>query len=296
MEELRDIAHFVEVARTRNFVRAAERLQLPASTLSRRISELERSLGMKLLNRTTRRVELTEAGQIFLVRCQTIVDEALAAREDLRNHAHSPRGLLRVSMSPDFGTVYLAPLIAEFSRMYPEISMQLDLSPRRVDLISENFDMAIRVGAPDEPYLFARRIALAKRGLYASPGFLKQNIAPKAPADLAGLSCLSVDHPNSGDVWLLRRGHTAQEIEIAGRVKANNPRMVLHLAVEGVGIAVIDDVMAAPFVKTGALKRILREWETTPVPIYAVTSTKTPPLKVKSFIEHLQKNLKSRSS
>ena len=157
--------------------------------------------------------------------------------------------------------------------------MQFDLSPRRVDLIGEGFDLAIRVGIPAEPNLVARRLVLAQRGIYASPAFLTNHRKPRIPADLSALSCLTVDHPDGNNTWVLRRGRNVEEVAVHGRIKANNARMLLQLAIEGVGIAVADELTASGFVQTGRLRRLLHGWEITPVPIYAVTGSRMLPTK-----------------
>lgn len=146
MDYLRDMSLFVEIARAKSFRRAAEALGMPSSTLSRRIHLLERAIGLRLLHRTTRRIELTEAGQIYFERSRRIVDEARLAHEALGEMIEKPGGVLRVSLPVDFGAVFLAPYLAEFCRRYPAINFEFDLTPRRVDLVAEPFDVAIRMG------------------------------------------------------------------------------------------------------------------------------------------------------
>lgn len=137
MEFLNDMALFVEVVKARSFRRAAEAMGMPNSTLSRRISGLEKEIGLRLLHRTTRKIELTEAGQLYFDRCKRIVDEARLAHEQLGEMLARPSGVLRASLPVDFANIYLAPLIAEFARLYPGISFEFDLTPRQVDLVSE---------------------------------------------------------------------------------------------------------------------------------------------------------------
>ena len=169
MELLNDMALFVEVVKARGFRRAAEAVGIPNSTVSRRISSLEKAIGLRLLHRTTRKIELTEAGQIYFQRCKRIVDEAKLAHEQLGELLAQPSGVLRASLPVDFANIYLAPLIAEFARRYPGISFDLDLTPRLVDLVSEPFDVAIRMGNPPNSNLIARQLANLACYLYASP-------------------------------------------------------------------------------------------------------------------------------
>ncbi|GAB3374485.1 hypothetical protein GCM10027431_27080 [Lysobacter rhizosphaerae] len=172
MELLNDMALFVEVVKARGFRAAADALGIPNSTLSRRINALEKAIGLRLLHRTTRKIELTEAGQIYFERSKRIVDEARLAHEQLGEMLAQPSGVLRASLPVDFAVTYLAPLIAEFAALYPGITFDFDLTPRRVDLVSEPFDVAIRMGESEDSQLIARVLASLTPNLYASPGSL----------------------------------------------------------------------------------------------------------------------------
>ena len=186
MELLSYMRLFVEVARTKSFRRAAEALDMPNSTLSRHISELEKTIGLQLLHRSTRKVELTAAGEVYFKRCQSIVEEARIAHESLRRCSGAAQ---RHAACVDAGRSrygYFAPILSEFAKAYPLISFEFDLTPRRVDCQSEPFDLAIRIGPPPETpsTLVARQIALLPRYLYASPGYLKKAPPLNHPDDL----------------------------------------------------------------------------------------------------------------
>lgn len=185
MDLLNDMALFVEVARAMSFRRAAEALGMPNSTLSRRVSALEKAIGLRLMHRTTRRLELTEAGQLYYERCKRIVEEARLAHEQLGELLAQPSGVLRASLPVDFANSTLAPLIAEFARRHPGIRFEFDLTPRRVDLVSEPFDVAIRMGASQDSTLVARLLATLDTHLYASPAYVSRVGPPRQPADLA---------------------------------------------------------------------------------------------------------------
>ena len=291
MDDLRDIVHFVEVARSRSFSQAAARLGLPPSTLSRRIAELEAGLGTQLLVRTTRRVDLTEAGALFLSRCEEIVEAARGARAELSELTRRPRGTLRLSVTPDFATTFLPPVIAAFCARYPEIELHLDLSPRRADILIEGVDVAIRIGMPTEPYLFTRKLMVAHRGLFASPAYLAACGHPKSPQDLLEHSCLSVSMGDPAP-WVLHRDDATEEVAVRGPVQANAPVMVLRLAVAGLGIAAADEVMASPHLERGDLVPVLVDWSIRPVPIYAVTATSAHPVKTRLFLDFVQSSLR----
>ena len=285
MDTLKDMALFVEVARARSFKRAAEKLGMPNSSLSRRIAGLEEALGLQLMNRTTRRIELTEAGQHYFARSKAIVEAALAAQDEVRGMLETPRGVLRISMSADFGTTYMAPVIKAYSRAYPDVAIECDLSPRRVDLIAEEFDIAIRVGKLEDSGLIARRLISARSALFAAPEYLRERGTPKLPSDLVGHACLRIMHPGSASEWVLNNGRQTTRVEIGGRIAANNPRMVLRLAVQGAGIAAVDEHMAAEDVMAKQLVKVLPRWNLPPIPIYAVTASRLLPAKTRRFIE-----------
>ena len=186
MDHLADMALFVEVAHAMSFSRAAQKLDMPQSTLSRRISELERALGVRLFNRTTRRVELTEAGRAYYQRAAPIVEEARRIHDELNGqHAH-PQGLLRVSMSVDFAYEFLAPLLPAFAVQYPDIELDIDVTPRRVDLIGDPFDLVVRAGELPDSTFVATLLMRAPRHLYASPAYLKRHGVPHTPQALSG--------------------------------------------------------------------------------------------------------------
>lgn len=191
MELLNDMALFVEVVNAKGFRGAAEATGVPNSTVSRRISLLEKAIGLRLLHRTTRRVELTEAGQIYYERCRRIVDEARIAHEQLGEMLAQPSGLLRASLPVDFATGYLAPIITAFAERYPGISFDFDLTPRRVDLVTEPFDVAIRMGEQPSSTLIVRQLVTLTPQVYGSPRYLKRAGEPKTPQELAQHECLA---------------------------------------------------------------------------------------------------------
>ncbi|WBL80491.1 LysR family transcriptional regulator [Bradyrhizobium xenonodulans] len=288
MALLNDMALFVEVAKARSFRTAAKTLDIPNSTLSRRIALLEKEIGLRLLNRTTRRIELTEAGEIYFGRCKRIVDEARLAHEQLGEMLAQPSGLLRVSLPVDFANTYLAPLIAEFARRYPDIDFEFDLGPRRVDLISEPFDLAIRVGESEPSHMIARSLARFSAHLYASPRYLDVNGEPNEPADLVRHQCLSMMKLS---VWTLHSGTQTMETEVGGRFRLNNVGMIRRLATLDMGIAFVPQEIVADELADGRLRRIMPQWQGSPVTVYAVTETRLLPAKTQRFIEFLRERL-----
>ncbi len=294
MEFLNDMALFVEVVKKMSFRRAAETIGVPSSTLSRRIGALEKAIGLRLLNRTTRKMELTEAGQLYYERCKRIVDEARLAHEQLGEMLAQPSGVLRASLPEGFATVFLAPLMAEFSRRYPGISFEFDLSPRRVDLVSEPVDVAIRMGESPDSHLIARPLARLLRHLYASPRYLELAGEPNHPAELAQHECLRL-RTAKADVWTLQQAAETVEVEVGGRFLLNSVGMIQRLATMDLGISVLADAIVADDVASGRLRRVLPEWQATPVLVHAITETRLLPAKTQRFIDFLRERLKTVS-
>lgn len=287
MEFMNDMALFVEVVKAKGFRGAAEAIGMPNSTLSRRISALEKEIGLRLLHRTTRKIELTEAGQIYYERCKRIVDEARLAHEQLGEMLTQPSGVLRASLPVDFAVTYLAPLIAEFASLYPAITFDFDLTPRRVDLVSEPFDVAIRMGEPESSQLIARLLAALPAYLYASPRYLEHSGEPAEPADLVRHECLGM----KAGKWALHDGKLATEVAIGGRFTLNSVGMIRRLATLDMGIILMPEEVVADDLASGRLRRILPQWHGAPVPVYAITETRLLPAKTQRFIEFLKEHL-----
>ncbi|MFS8113085.1 LysR family transcriptional regulator [Rhizobium jaguaris] len=289
MDYLNDMALFVEVVKTRSFRRAADALDMPNSTLSRRISLLEEGIGLRLLHRTTRKIELTEAGQLYYERCKRIVDEARLAHEELGNMVAQPSGVLRVSLPVDFATTYLAPLLPEFVALYPGIRFDLDLTPRNVDLVAEPFDLAIRMGTPETSNLFVRVITRVSAKLYASPNYLEANGDPVHPSELERHECLTM---NTTPVWKMFTDMETFEAKATSRFRVNSVAMIRRLAGFGMGIAFLPERVVAEEVASGQLRNILPDWQGSPGSVYAVTETRLLPAKAQRFIEFLREKLK----
>ena len=288
MELLNDMALFVEVVKARGFRSAADAMGIPNSTLSRRISGLEKEIGLRLLHRTTRKIELTEAGQIYFERCKRIVEEARLAHEQLSDMLAQPSGVLRASFPVDFAVTYLAPLIAEFAGLYPGITFDFDLTSRRVDLVSEPFDVAIRLGESESSQLIARTLASLTPQLYASPGYLERSGEPRKPADLARHECLSVLKASS---WTLHDGKRTATVPVGGRFALNSVGMISRLSTLDMGIILMPHEVVADEVASGKLRRIMPAWHGTPTPVYAITETRLLPAKTQRFIEFLRERL-----
>lgn len=288
---LDDMALFVEVVKAKSFRGAAGVLGTPNSTVSRRISALEKALGLRLLHRTTRRIELTEAGQLYFERSKRIVEEARLAHVELGEMLARPTGLLRVSLPVDFAITYLAPVIADFARLYPEITFDIDLTSRRIDLVSEPVDVVVRIGEPADSHLIARPLALLQPQLYASARYLEARGDPKTPADLAGHDCLGMIGAGS---WTLVSGTESHRIRVSGRFQLNNVGMIKRLSMYDMGVILMPQEIVADAIRSGKLRRILPDWQGKPVPVYALTETRLLPAKTQRFVDIMRKKLASR--
>lgn len=275
---------FVEVAKASSFRRAAEVLGVPNSTVSRRIAGLEREVGLRLFHRSTRRVELTEGGRLYFENCKRIVQEAELARQELVNLQAQPSGVIRASMPVDFSVIYLSPLLADFSRRYPGIRFNLDLTPNRADLVGQPVDVAIRMGRPRDQSLIARPIARLSTILVASPDYLARRGMPSQPQDLSSHDCLRMkDAP-----WtLVHRDGRSQTVEVSGPFVANNRGMLQQLALAGQGIVQSADSWVQADLAAQRLVRVLPEWAPPEVEAYALTATRLLPAKVRVFIDYL---------
>ena len=286
-----DLLIFASVAELGSFSRAAERLGLPKSTVSRRLAALEQRLGERLLLRTTRRQSLTEFGLQLLEHARQVVLEVEAVAALAERRQATPSGRLRVSMPSDFANLLLADTLAAFIALYPAIHLELDLSPRRVDLLGEGFDVVLRIGKlPDDASLAARRLAVFSFGLYAAPGYLAEHGEPFEPDDLArhaAIRMLQAD--GEAAAWTLEKGEQRWHGIPPGRASANAPELLIKLACAGVGIAAVPDYFAAPDVRRGALRRVLPSWSLPSHIAWAVfPERKLMPVKTRVFIDMLQ--------
>jgi len=287
-----DLILFAQVMETGSFSRAAERTGLPKSTLSRRITALETKLGERLLTRSTRRLAITEFGERILEHARRLLEETEAASAMALHRQGVPRGVLRVSMPPDFVELDLTPFLLQFAASYPEVRLELDLSPRRVDLLAERFDLAVRVASrlPDDSTLVARKLCELANGLYASPAYLARYGVPEKPQDLLDHIGLRLIGGN-GDAlpWRLSRGAEQWEGMPDGPLAANSPRLQRDLARHGMGIVGIDDRFAQNWVEQGLLERVLPEWALPAVTIWCVTpGRRLLPARTTAFIDMLR--------
>ncbi|TQK11129.1 DNA-binding transcriptional LysR family regulator [Herbaspirillum sp. SJZ107] len=289
--EPNDLLLFARIVEAGSFSLAAQRLDLPKSTVSRRISLLEASLGERLLQRTTRKLMLTEFGTSLLEHARKVADEVEAAGALAQHRQAAPSGKLRISVPHDFANVGMTELIARFAERYPAVSLELDLSPRRVDLVAEGFDIAIRMGdLPEDSTLAARRVALERMGLYAAPSYIARRGLPEHPDDLLQHDLLCILSRSGGPVpWVLHRGKVEWKRELRARLTANSPELLARIASSGMGIAASSDLFVASYLQKGELVRVLPEWEMPTATGWAVfPGRRLMPAKTRVFLDMME--------
>ncbi|MGB6007129.1 LysR substrate-binding domain-containing protein [Castellaniella sp.] len=286
---LNDIELFVEVARSRGFTRAGEALGMPASTISRRISQLEKSVGVRLLNRSTRQVVLTEAGAAYFGRCRHIVEEARIAHEALLDDAQQPRGHLKVSLPSSLALAFLQRALPEFSRRYPEIECEYDLSVRKIDLQADGFDVVIRASHLPDSGIVSRRLGTLSLGLFASAEYLRLHGVPDDPADLSGHQCLRASAGREDSVWKLCTSlGEERHVRVGGRIAMNHVLMLRHMAVQHAGIVPLS-VRANQY--EGDLVRVLPAWSFEAIPMVALFPSRMMPARTRAFLDFLDEQL-----
>lgn len=272
MDRLSTLEVFVAVAERGSFSKAAEDLALSNSAVSKQVAALEERLGARLLNRTTRRVSLTDVGQAYWERAKAVLadlEEADAAAASLHDEA---RGVLKMSVPFSFSLSHLPPVIADFMAAHPKLEIDLVLNDRFVDIVDEGFDVAIRIGELADSSLKARRIAPVRRVLAASPAFLDRAGRPDMPEDLNGEWCLR--YSIGGDTLELERegspGDIAAQIKTSGPLRVNNGDMIREAMLRDVGIASLPTFIIGEDLKSGALERVLPDWCARTIAMYAV--------------------------
>ncbi len=271
---------------------------LPKSTVSRRLSSLEKQLGERLLIRSTRKLAITEFGQRILEHARRMADETEAATALALHRQVTPQGTLRVSLPPEFRELSLVRFLSQFRREYPQVRLELDLSSRRVDLIAERFDIAVRVAGtlPDDSTLVARRVATLRNQLYASPRYVAEHGAPASPDALlqhAGLVLIT----SSGEpqAWRLSRGAERWEGMPANQLLSNSVGLQQALAIEGMGIVGLSDRYAHPLVAEGLLVPVLEDWELPAMTVWCTTpGRRLLPERSRVFIELFRDCLENR--
>ena len=292
-----DLVLFATLIDAGSFSAAASRLGVPKSTLSRRLAALEEQLGQRLVTRTTRRLIITDFGERVLEHGRRLQEEVQAVSDLVQNEQAQPKGLLRVSLPPDLEQLDLTAMLTRYARLYPEVCVELDVSTRRVDLLADRFDLAVRIARslPDDSTLVARKLCDIDIHLYASPRYLRAKGTPMEPADLDWHTCLRYVN-SSGDVvaWPLSKGAETIIHMPKGPVASNSPQLQRDLGLAGMGIVALADSFLGDGMREGKLVRILPDWSLPSITIWCVTpGRKLLPARTRAFMKMLSKEMSS---
>ena len=288
MDRLQAMRMFVEVSDCGSFSRASQRLNIPLSTLSRKITELEEHVGTKFLVRTTRKIALTEAGRNYLDACREILEQVDAAEQAAAGSFASPKGLLSLTSPVMFGQRLIVPVIQEFLQRYAQITFDLVLSDRNADLVEDGFDLAVRVGQLPDSSMSAVRLGETRRIICASPAVLAHHGVPSRPDDLVDLPCVAHDFQVSTTSWSFRgEGRKPdRRVTVAPRLSVSTAEAALEAAIRGAGFARLFCYQAADAIRSGQLRVVLAEFECDPNPVnFLHASGRAVPAKVRSFLD-----------
>ncbi len=285
--DLDGVRVFAEVVKAGGFTAAARALGLPKSTVSRRVSALEERLGTRLLQRTTRRVSLTDVGEIYYARAARALDELRDAEAALSDSRDAPRGVLRLSAPVDIGHDLLSGMVAAYRRAYPEVSVVVELDNRRVDMVAEGFDLAIRASAHlDDSSLVARKLTSSNMQLFASSEYLASHGTPVQPEDLRQHGLLLFRAPRLRSKLELHRGDELTEVEVTGWLSSTDFGFLRRAVLEGLGIAALPTFACSRDVAAGSVRRVLPEHHAGTASLYAVyPSARYLAPKVRAFVE-----------
>lgn len=283
-----DLLLLAQVHKAGSLSAAARVLDLPKATLSRRLTALETAVGARLFVPGASRMTLTELGEQLAERAARHDDDIAETRHWLASREATPQGRLRVSVPAEFAMLLLADSFARFVRRYPKVSLELDTTPRHVDLFNEPYDVAVRMGPVNEPDLIARRYMLLERGLYASPVYLQARPAPQSPEELSAHDFVVLSQAREANKRKLQSAGRVVEIDLQGPLEANSIGLVLALTRAGGGIGSFPFGMVASDVEAGTLVPVLPEWRYEPLPVHLLTaSRRLMPAKTRAFIDHL---------
>jgi DNA-binding transcriptional LysR family regulator len=292
IRDLDALRTFATVASLGSFARASDKLCISRAIASKRLSSLEAELGVKLINRTTRTMSLTEAGRKLHVMAETLFGLIDNAEQDIRSASAAPKGTLRVNAPMSFGIRHLGNIVDDFLLRYPDVDIEITLDDRVVNIVEEGYDVAIRIRRLKDSSLLAKYLAPARLVSCAAPSYLAKRGEPTHPRELEAHECLVYDYLARRKVWSFVRDGVQEDAHISGRLSGNNGDILLQAAIDGLGILRTPTFIAHEALKSGAVKPILRDWHAVEPGLFAVM----PPgridvLKVRVFVDHLAKAL-----
>ncbi len=292
MNRFEAMSLFVRVAERGSFAAAAEQFGVARSVVTRQVAALETHLGVKLMERSTRRLTLTSAGAAYLEKCRVILNLVEAAETDVAEEHLMPRGHLRIGLPLVFGLKRLLPLLLDFSQRYPEISLDMDYTDRRLNLIEEGFELSIRITDRLEPGDIARKLGFCRLFAVAAPDYLARHGRPVHPAELKHHECLTYTGDASNATWLFQVEGRLEPVPVRSRISANNGEALMEAAASGMGIALQPDFIAEPLLAAGKVEAILEPFAQPVLGIYALLpSNRYTSYRVRVFIDFLAARL-----
>jgi DNA-binding transcriptional LysR family regulator len=279
LPDLEGLAIFAKVAECRSFVAAAADLRLSKATVSKAVNKIETRLGTRLIIRTARRFELTDAGRQLVGRAAHILAEGEAAEDVARAHASTPRGVVRLTAPLSFGMSHLAPLLPEFLATFPEISIDLHLSDAKVDLVGDGFDAGIRIAVQPGASLVAQRLCDMPRYLVGAPAYVEKHGRPGHPLHLAQHRCISYNVGTTPEVWRFNKGRKSASVRPAGPFRVNNGEAMMPALIAGSGLGILPEFFLREAIETKLLEQLLPDWTIPLGAIYWVTPPEGPPPK-----------------
>ena len=292
MDRLDAMRLFLRVAELGSFSAVAQQLGLARSVVTRQIAALETHLGVKLMVRSTRRLALTSAGTAYLEKCRVILNLVEAAETDVAEERLTPRGNIRISLPLSFGIKRLAPLLLDFSQRYPEVSLDMDYTDRRVKLIEEGIDLSVRITRRLDPSDVARKIGTGRMWVVASPEYLARHGRPQHPSELAHHECLGYTASGSVQSWQFMVNGQLESFSVRSRINANNGEVLTEAAAQGLGIALQPDFIAEGFTAAGRIEQILLDFPIPELGIYAMLpSNRHIPHRVRVLMDFLVSEL-----
>ena len=289
IETAPDLAFFVLLAKLGSMSATARELGVTPPAITKRLSLMEQKLGVRLVNRTTRRISLTQEGETYLAQSTHILHQIREMEESISSGRAAPKGLLRVNATPGFGRTRIAPIVSRFAHAYPEVEVELHLTDRPISLVEEAYDLAIRFGELPDTRLTARKLMSNKRFLCASPAYLKKAGEPQTPAELHRHRCIL--HRQNDDVygtWRLQKGKAVELVKVRGAVSSNDGDIVMNWALDGHGIVQRSEWDVAKYLESGRLKEIMKDYRLPDADLYLYyLSRSNLPAKVRAFIDFL---------
>lgn len=278
---------FAHVAETGSFSAAARRLGMSRSAVSKAVAKLEKALGARLLNRSTRHLSMTEVGAALVEHCSRILDEVEQAERVVDNLHGQPRGMLKVVASVAFGTLHVAPALAEFLGLYPELNMDMTITDRPVDLAEDGYDVAVRVARELPPNVIARQLAPARRRLCATAEYFAQHGVPRIPQELVHHNCLDYTHAEQG-LWRFTGPQGDIAVPVSGRLRINDDEALSQAVLGGLGLALLPTFIIGRDLQAGRLRAVLSEYIPVERHVYAIyLPTRHLPAKARAFIDFL---------